>query len=77
MILGAHFLLLTFFENFTFNPIYLLKWRPIFDNFYSTERKTKKLFKGLVVGLVECATVWIKSKVTLECVYYADKYILP
>ena len=22
----------------------------VFDNFYSTDRKTKKLFKGLVVG---------------------------
>ena len=31
-------------------PFYFLKWHPIFDDFYSTERKTQKLFKGLVVG---------------------------
>ena len=44
----------------------------IFDNFYSTDRKTSKLFKGLVVnfkpkeGLVKCATVCVKSEVILE-----------
>ena len=32
-----------------FKPLYFLKWRPIFDNFYSTDRKTSKLFNGLVV----------------------------
>ena len=32
-----------------FKPLYFLKWRPIFDDFYSTECKTQKLFKGLVV----------------------------
>ena len=48
--LGAHFLLLTFFENFHFKPLYILKWRLIFDDFYSTDHKTSKLFKGLVVG---------------------------
>ena len=50
MILGAHFLFLTCFDYFTFKPLYFLKWRPIFDDFYSTEGKTQKLFKGLVVG---------------------------
>ena len=45
MSLWEHFLFLTFFE-----PLYSLKWLPIFDDFYLTERKTKKLFKGLVVG---------------------------
>ena len=34
--LGAHFLLLTWIVK----PLYFLKWRPIFDNFCSTERKT-------------------------------------
>ena len=34
-----------------FKPPYFLKWRPIFDDLYSTECKTQKLFKGLVVGL--------------------------
>ena len=46
MILGAHFLFLTFLKTSIFKPLYFLKWRPIFDNFYS---KTQKLFKGLVV----------------------------
>ena len=50
MILGAHFLLLTFLKTSLFKPLYFLKWHPIFDNFYSTERKIQKLFKGLVVG---------------------------
>ena len=55
-----------------FKPIYFLKWSPIFDDFYSTERKTQKLFKGLVVGfgpkecLVECATLCVKSEVILK-----------
>jgi hypothetical protein len=33
-----------------FKPLYFLKLRPIFDDFYSTERKTQIFFKGLVVG---------------------------
>ena len=33
-----------------FKPLYFLKLRPIFDDFYSTDRKTQKLFKELVVG---------------------------
>ena len=33
-----------------FKPLYFLKWRPIFDDFYSTDHKTQKLFKGLVFG---------------------------
>ena len=40
----------TLFVIDIFKPLYFLKWRPIFDNVYSTERKTQKLFKGLVVG---------------------------
>ena len=40
IILGAQFLLLTFFDNFNFKPLCFLRWRPIFDNFYSTDRKT-------------------------------------
>ena len=50
MILGAHFLLLTFSKTSIFKPLYFLKWRLIFGNFNSTERRTKKLFKWLVVG---------------------------
>ena len=38
--LGAHFWLLTFFDNFNFKPLYFQKWRPIFDNFYSSDCKT-------------------------------------
>ena len=38
------------FLKLHFLPLYFLKWRPIFEDFYSTERKTQKLFKGLVVG---------------------------
>ena len=45
MIFWAHFLLLAFFENFNF-----LTTCPIFDDFYSTDRKTEKLNKGLVIG---------------------------
>ena len=41
VILGAHFLMLTFFENFnSFKPLCFLKWHSIFDDFYSTEHKT-------------------------------------
>ena len=50
MILGDHFLLLTFLKASLFKPLYFLKWGPIFDDFYSTDRKTQKLFKGLGVG---------------------------
>ena len=50
MILGEHFILLTIFENFTFQPTLFSKMSLIFDNFYSTECKTQKLFKGLVIG---------------------------
>ena len=39
-----------FLETSIFEPLYFLKWYPIFDKFYSTECKTKKLFNGLVVG---------------------------
>ena len=40
MILGAHFLLLAFLKTSIFKPLYFLKWRPIFDDFYSTEHET-------------------------------------
>ena len=33
-----------------FEPLYFLKWRPIFDDFYWTEWKTLKVFNGLVLG---------------------------
>ena len=33
-----------------FKPLYSLNWRPIFEDLCSTERKTYKLFKGLVIG---------------------------
>ena len=48
--LGAHLLLLTFLKTSIFKPLYFLIWRLIFDDFYSTERETQKLFKRLVVG---------------------------
>ena len=30
--LGAHFLILTFFDNINFKSLYFLKWCPIFDS---------------------------------------------
>ena len=46
IIWGTHFLTTSIFK-----PLYFLKWHPIFDNFYSTDRKIIcKLFNGLVVG---------------------------
>ena len=45
MIIKAHFLITSLFK-----PLYFLKRHPIFDDFYSTERKTQKLFKWLLVG---------------------------
>ena len=50
IILGAHFLLWIFFENFNSKQLYFLKWRPIFGDLYSTNLKTWKLISGLVVG---------------------------
>ena len=68
----AHFLLLTFLKTSIFKPLYFLKWRPIFDDFSSTECKTFLrgwlLVLGLKEGLVECATVCIKSVVILNVV---------
>jgi hypothetical protein len=32
-----------FLKTSIFKPPYFLKWRPIFDNFYSTEFKTPQL----------------------------------
>ena len=37
-------------ETSIFKSHHFLKWPPIFDDFYLTERKTKKLFKVLNVG---------------------------
>ena len=50
----------------------------IFDDFYSTDPKTQKLFNGLVVGFGPkgnpgraCAIVCVKSEVTLTVKYTA------
>ena len=40
MILGAHFLLLKFFENFNFETTLFPKMTSNFDDICSTERKT-------------------------------------
>ena len=46
----------TFFVNDTFwklhflNHFIFLKWHPISDDFYSTDHKTQKLFKGLAIA---------------------------
>ena len=37
-------------QTSTFKPLYFLKWGPIFDDFYLTDRQTKRLFYGLVFG---------------------------
>ena len=50
MILGAHFLLLTFFENFNFWTTLFSKMKSNFNDFYSTDRKIQNFFRGLVVG---------------------------
>ena len=55
----------------------------IFDNFYSTDFKTWKLFYGLVVGfgpkgkewLVRCATLFIKSWVILSIWLDSEEFI--
>ena len=39
-----------FLKASIFKQLYFLKWRPIFDYFYSTIGKTQNVFKGLVVG---------------------------
>ena len=55
-----------------FKPFYFLKWCPIFDDFYSTERKKKDFLRGwsLVLGrkecLVVCAKLCVKSEVMLK-----------
>ena len=56
IILGAHFL-----GEKLFKPLYFLKWCPIFDIFCSTECKTQKLFKWLVVGFGHKKCLIIKS----------------
>ena len=66
IILGAHFL-----KTSIFKPLNFLKWCPIFDNFYSTDRLKNFLRGWLLVldlkeCLVECATVCVKSEVILK-----------
>ena len=38
------------FWNFNLKSLFCPKWRPIFEDFYSTERKIQNFFKWLVVG---------------------------
>ena len=53
----------------------------IFDNFYSTVHKTKNFLRGWLLalgikeGLVECATVCVKSEVILLDTYLPLKYV--
>ena len=84
MILGAHFLLLTFFENFqtTLFPKMtsnfwqlLLNWAQDLQNFL----RGWLLALGLKKGLVEYATACIKSVVILVLsvqIYSVSKFIL-
>ena len=37
---GTLFVIGSFFKTSLFGPLYFLKWRPIFDDFYSTDGKT-------------------------------------
>ena len=39
-----------FLKTSIFKPLSFLKWRPFFEDFYSTEGKTQNIFKWLVVG---------------------------
>ena len=60
-----------FFTTSIFKPLYLLKWR----NFYSSDQKNKTFLRdwllvlGLEEGLVECATLCVKSWVILCYVF--------
>ena len=47
---GTPFVIDIFWKLQFFEPPFFLKWRPIFDDFYSTDHNTLKLFKGMVVG---------------------------
>ena len=47
---STFFVIGIFQKTSIFKPLYFLKWRPIFDDFFSTDHKTKKLFNGVVVG---------------------------
>ena len=60
-ILGANFLLMTLLTTSIFKPLYFLKRRPIFEDFYSTDLKTSTLFKGLV------ACLWPKGRPGRMC----------
>ena len=45
IILEAHI-----FTTSILKPLCFPKWRPIFDDFYSTDRNTSTLFNGMLVG---------------------------
>ena len=60
---GTFFCNWHFLKTSIFKPLYFLKWRPIFYDFYSTDRKTSKLVVGFEAK--ECATVCVKSEVIL------------
>ena len=84
IILGAHFCYWHFLKISIFKPLYFLKWHPIFYHFYSTYRKTSKLFNGLVIsfgpkweGLVKCVTLCVKSWVILWLFITNDIYECP
>ena len=63
MILGAYFLLLTFFENFNFKTTVF----PILTTFTQLTARLENFLRGWLLvlglkeGLVECATVCVKS----------------
>ena len=67
MNLGAHFLLLTFLENFNFQTTLF----PKMTMFAQLSTRLKNFLRGWLLvlgikeGLVECATVCIKSVVIL------------
>ena len=69
MILGAHFLLLKFFENFNFSTTLFPKMTSIFWwlllNWAQDLKSGWLLVLGLKEGLVKCATVCVKSVVIL------------
>ena len=48
--MGHTFCYWHFLKTSLLKPRYIPKWRPIFDNFYSTECKTQKHFNRLVFG---------------------------
>ena len=72
MILGAHFLLLTFFENYNF-----IQFLTTFAQLSARPKNVLRgwlLVLGLKEGLVECAAVCIKSVVILIFVLNVIEY---